>query len=240
MTEQFKQRQETYLGDHSLYASPKEITKLLVRLVSERAKDGDGLLDVGCGVGELLHHARRTLPGLHVAGLDVTPALIDQARAVPGLAGVDLRLGDARTFRYQDFGPRPFDFITCSGVLSIDDDFGPLLGNLIDNVRGGGVLYIFSLFNDDDIDVRVRYRDNAYDPERWQLGYNTFSVGTMSRWLEGRVKAFRFLPFEIPVEVPRRPQYPHRAWTITTSDGRRRMVNGLGLMCLEQILEIVV
>lgn len=48
---------------------------------------GDRILDVGCGTGNVAITAARR--GGAVAGLDVTPAMIDRARRNAGIAGVD-------------------------------------------------------------------------------------------------------------------------------------------------------
>ncbi len=41
---------------------------------------GDRVLDVGCGKGYLLHELTRAVPGVHVAGLDVSAYAIEQAK----------------------------------------------------------------------------------------------------------------------------------------------------------------
>lgn len=241
MSDNFKQREETYLGEYAMYERPKEITKRLAHLVAERTDSPrSSLLDVGCATGELLHHFRQRFPEFRLAGLDNAHNLLTQARSVPGLAGVRLEHGDALTFSCDSFGFGPFDFVVCSGVLSIFDDFVPLMENLIRNVRPGGTIFVVSMFNDDDIDVRIRYRDNRHDPERWQGGFEVHSTATCERWLRGRVASLRFIPFEMPFDVQKRETFPHRAWSLATADGRRLMINGLCLICYEQILEVVV
>jgi hypothetical protein len=100
-------------------------------------------------------------------------------------------------------------------------------------------VYIVSMLNDDDIDVRVRYRDNRHMPDEWQRGQNIHAAPTLARWLTGRVQSFRFLPFEMPFDVPRRPDYPHRSWTFRDAEGRRLVTSGLSLLYHERILEIV-
>ena len=62
-------------------------------------RPGARLLDVGCGTGEdVLALAPRVLPGGRVTGIDVSAAMIDEARRRVGAAvgrAVDLRVGDA-------------------------------------------------------------------------------------------------------------------------------------------------
>jgi ubiquinone/menaquinone biosynthesis C-methylase UbiE len=42
-------------------------------------RPGDRMLDVGCAKGFLLHDVRQLIPGVHVAGLDVSRYAIDHA-----------------------------------------------------------------------------------------------------------------------------------------------------------------
>jgi SAM-dependent methyltransferase len=84
-------------------------------------RPGEAVLDVGCGTGVVAVTAARR--GAHVIGLDLTPALLDEARRNAGLAGCShLRFdeGDAEQLPYPDasfdlvlsqfghmFAPRP-------------------------------------------------------------------------------------------------------------------------------------
>lgn len=234
----FRQRMETYLGDQSLYREPKEITKVIAGLVEVAGTTTGTLIDVGCAAGELLHHFHARFPGLALTGIDTSDPLLEQARGVPGLAGVRFEHDDAVTFSYRRYQDRPFDVVVCSGVLSIFDDPAPLLANLIANTRPGGRLFIASMFNGDDIDVLVRYRDNRHAPDEWKLGHNLHAVASLERFLKPRVATWRFHPFEMPFDLPRRDEYPHRTWTTRLADGRRLMINGLGLINYDKILEV--
>ncbi|MES2128509.1 MAG: class I SAM-dependent methyltransferase [Pseudomonadota bacterium] len=81
---------------------------------------GESVLDVGTGTGVVAVTAARA--GAHVTGLDLTPALLEQAHLNSGVAGVDIRWteGDAEALPYPDasfdvvlsqfghmFAPRP-------------------------------------------------------------------------------------------------------------------------------------
>lgn len=234
----FRQRLETYLGDESVYVEPKEMTKALAALLEGAAMGAGSLIDVGCATGEMLHYFRRRFPALELTGIDTSEPFLAQARTVRGLAGVRFVRDDALTFSYRDYQPEPFDVVVCSGILSIFDDPAPLLTNLVANARRGGRVYVLSMFNEDDIDVLVRYRDNRHAPDEWKPGHNVHATASLERLLRGRVAGVRFHDFEMPFDLPRRADYPHRTWTVRGADGRRMVVNGLCLLNHEKIMEI--
>src|SRR3984957_3159493 len=74
-------------------------------------KAGDKVLDVGCGKGFLLYELTRAVPGLQVAGLDVSDYAI--ANAKEEVRGA-LRQGHARELPYAD---NEFDFVVSINTL---------------------------------------------------------------------------------------------------------------------------
>lgn len=62
-------------------------------------KPGDSVLDVGCGKAFLLYDLTQAVPGLHVAGLDISPYALEHARPE---VKEQLRLGNARELPFND------------------------------------------------------------------------------------------------------------------------------------------
>ena len=82
----------------------------LFRLIEEKSLAGCRVLDAGCGTGTLaLEMARR---GHRVAGVDLSEAMIEVARAKDAAGGVSWRVGDITT-RGPDPNEEPFDLVTC-------------------------------------------------------------------------------------------------------------------------------
>lgn len=121
MTE-FKNRQRELwtlgnFGDIAVFTTP--VAGHLVRYAG--VENGQAVLDVGTGTGVAAVTSRSR--GARVAGLDLTPALLVQARASAALAGfddIDWREGDAEALPFADasfdvvlsqfghmFAPRP-------------------------------------------------------------------------------------------------------------------------------------
>lgn len=70
------------------------------------------LLDVGCGYGGLLEHARLRGVPLDYTGIDVVPEMVEHAsRSHPNAV---FRCADV----FDDVSDAPFDFVVCNGILT--------------------------------------------------------------------------------------------------------------------------
>jgi SAM-dependent methyltransferase len=127
--------------------------------------DGQRLLDVGCGPGTLtVALARRLAPTGSVVGVDVSPAVLQEATAhatAQGAGNVTFRTGD---FRALDLPEGSFDVVHAHQVLQhLRDPVGALaaMGRL---ARPGGI---------------VAARDGDYSAFVW-----TPADPRLDRWLE--------------------------------------------------------
>jgi SAM-dependent methyltransferase len=74
-------------------------------------KSGDRVLDVGCGKGFLLYEFTQAVPGIGVAGLDISRYALEHAK--PEVAGF-LAEGNATSLPYAD---KSFDFVVSINTL---------------------------------------------------------------------------------------------------------------------------
>lgn len=74
-------------------------------------KPGDRILDVGCGKGFLLHEFTQALPGIEIAGIDISAYAIEHAKEEVQPV---LRVGNATALPYDD---HTFDFVVSLGTL---------------------------------------------------------------------------------------------------------------------------
>ena len=74
-------------------------------------KPGDKILDVGCGKGYLLYEFTQILPGVEVAGIDLSEYAIHNAKEE---VKPFLSTGNATSLPYEDHS---FDFVVSLGVL---------------------------------------------------------------------------------------------------------------------------
>jgi SAM-dependent methyltransferase len=84
---------------------------------------GEAVLDIGCGGGfDSLVAARMVGPSGRVVGIDVTPAMLDQARshlALLGLANVSFQLAAAESLPFPD---NDFEVVISNGVFNLTLD----------------------------------------------------------------------------------------------------------------------
>ena len=129
---------ETYRRNAFAQGTREEVAALRRHL---RLRDGQRLLDVGCGDGR--HLRALAAEGIGGLGVDVSPALVEAARATAPDARVELSfvVGDARALD-DVLGPEDrFDAATslCQGAFGTDPATDPeVLDGLVAHVRPGG------------------------------------------------------------------------------------------------------
>jgi ubiquinone/menaquinone biosynthesis C-methylase UbiE len=122
----------------------------------------DELLDIACGPGSLTlelapHIARAT-------GLDITPAMLDQARAAQALSGVDnveWVEGDGGRLPFPDGA---FSLVTCSAAFHHFECPGEVLGEMVRVCRPGGRVVVSDVTPDADKAAAYDRMERMRDP----------------------------------------------------------------------------
>lgn len=106
---EFTEAAKVYESGHAgIYEMCKDdYPQMLEELELEPFEDA---LDVGCGTGAVLELLHARYPSKHLTGLDLTPGMIDVARAKQ-LDNVSFAVGDAEALPFK---PRSFDAVLCS------------------------------------------------------------------------------------------------------------------------------
>jgi SAM-dependent methyltransferase len=220
------------------YDEPKEIFKFIGQKIKLRISSiGNDvrLLDVGCATGELIYYFKTLFKNVHFAGLDVSPKLIEAARnKVP-----DVEFYCKSIFDSSFFAEKKWHFVICCGVLSIFDDIKPALKNLLSCTLPKGSVYIAGAFNEDPVDVIMRYRLATEINSEWQTGWNIFSTETYERILKDFDLDidWEWYDFKMPFAIPKRSD-PMRTWTIRTESNPYQLVNGASQLINMKLLEI--
>ena len=130
-------------------------------------KAGMRVLDVGCGKGFLLYELTQAVPGLEVAGLDISAYAIDAAKEE---VKPFLSVGDAKALPYPDAS---FDLVLSLGALhnlKVFDLFDALAH--IERVRRSGAYVMVESYRTEQEKVNLLYWqltcESFYSPEEWQ------------------------------------------------------------------------
>jgi SAM-dependent methyltransferase len=137
--EELKQRQSVMWGSGP-YQRVTETLADLHDLLLERLdpKPGERWLDLACGTGAMAERAARA--GAQVTGVDLAPALIEQARQRAGAAGlkIDYRVGDCE--RLEDIADGSFDVLSSTCGIMFAPDHGATAQQLGRVLKPGGRL----------------------------------------------------------------------------------------------------
>jgi len=105
------------------------------------------LLDIGTGPGHLLREIHRFSPQVELFGLDISEAMVTQARR--NLSGIpaDLRCGN---IRHTDYADDFFDLITSTGSFYLWDEPVECLNEIHRILKPSGVACIYESYSDYD------------------------------------------------------------------------------------------
>jgi len=220
----------SYTRQIAAYTSGRELKhheRALIDLISARVGDQENnktFLDVGCADGLFLSHVQDRYPQWRLEGLEANEELIERGTKSEIASQIVLHHGDA-----YDFVPdNAYDVIAASGILAVFDDPLSVLERWISWLKPGGRMFVYSIFNVQDIDTRVYFRNN-FLPNGWETGLTGFSVQSTQRHLEQLGVEFEFIPFDLPVDLPK-SENPIRSYTVRTEDGRRLVIAG-NILC---------
>lgn len=210
---------------------PKEYFKFIVKVAGKLLeKDNITAIDVGCATGDFVYFLKKNFPNLQLSGMDIDYELLEKAQSeVDDVNFFQGSIADAKL-------PSLYDVIFINGVHSIFDDF-EWLDNLLSSLEGNGSLYIFGLFNPEDLDVLIKSRP-AGTSDKWETGWNLYSKKTALSYVEKRGFSGTFFDFELGIDLKKNESDPLRSWTEKMIDGRRIIVNGLQLVNTLSLMEV--
>jgi ubiquinone/menaquinone biosynthesis C-methylase UbiE len=114
-------------------------------IVQAELGDGQRVLEIGCGTGNLTIRAQRAQPGATVIGSDPDPRALDRAqRKATGLSGIRFERAYAQRLPYAD---GEFDRVLSSMMLHhLDHDVKPAAADEVFRVlRRGGRLHLVDI-----------------------------------------------------------------------------------------------
>ena len=241
------------------YRDPKQLHLEIINYITrtelyEKGKISS-ILDAGCAAGEFAYLLKDKFSNAKISGFDILPELISKARKEV----VGVNFSEANILDSKAAPENSFDIVTCTGVLSIFDNFQDLINNLIHWTKPGGYVFVHSLFSDYPFDVRVQYNASSdYGTGVLETGWNIFSKESISIFLEliksrqtkkeselegdrertgSLIESFVFYDFSIKRELEKKLDLI-RSWTFRDESGDLRITNGLNLLQPHAILQI--
>ena len=237
---EIKRTHDSFYLKENYRANPKEYFKLVK---SEIDKDFSGnldggvkILDIGCETGSFLYYLRSCYPDVHLYGMDVMKKLLDRLNEDGAEYGISTYLGDISDKATLPDGK--FQIITMLGVMSIFDDFKPVMDNMMSMLDEKGTAYIFGIFNPENLDVLIKSKNSEQGDDHWESGWNYFSRKSVEDYCGQSGWDFEFIPFEMPFAIEKHADDPLRSWTEEMANGHLQIVNGLQLVHQFYVLKI--
>lgn len=213
--------------------NPKEYFKFISAMASAvLGRPSAEIAEVGCATGDFAYYLRSVYPEIRLSAFDIDEELLARARQeVPGV-----------TFDLINIAQQPlnrrYDAVFMNGVHSIFDNL-EWLDNLLASVKPGGSLFVFGLFNPEDLDVMIKSRASCTSGA-WETGWNVFSRKTVANAVTTAGGRVQFHDFKIEIDLPKVSQDPLRSWTEQLATGERLIRNGLQLINTLSLMEVTV
>jgi SAM-dependent methyltransferase len=109
-------------------------------LAAAKIEDGEDVLDVGCGCGELTILAARATGSGHALGADFSRIQVAEARRLAAAAGAANARFEVADAQVHPFGAGAFDVVASSLGMMFFDDPAAAFANLRKSLRRGGRL----------------------------------------------------------------------------------------------------
>ena len=188
------------------------------------------LLDLGCARGELIHFLDKNTENVSFTGVDCSSDLIGLAKKH---VEADFVVADVELYESD----KKYDFVVISGVIEYLDDPSIIMKKIASYLRDGGRCLVFNIFNEYDIDVRVRYRNNKYFNE-FKNGWSLHSLHTFRKILEENEFVLEQENKVFPTFFIAPKEDPARSWMVNSSAGTLKYTNGLSQIYDIYVLEI--
>ena len=214
------------------YKNPKKSFQMLHQILKKRISPSKKykLLDIGCANGELLYFLNKKFKNIKLYGVDIKSDLINLAKK---------KVSKNIILNKHDYKKKPmrekYDFIICSGVLSIFDELGDFFLNVKKNMKKNSVIYLFNAFNEYDFDVNIKYKDLNSHIKKYQSGQNIWSIKTIHSFF--KFKKLIKHPFNIDIDVKKNRKDLIRSWTIEINK-KKYFTNCLNIIQSQMWLEI--
>jgi arsenite methyltransferase len=117
---------------------------------------GEKILDIGCGAGlDMIWASRLTGPAGRVSGIDLTPEMVEKARANLVRAGASNANAVVAGSEALPYGDNTFDVVTSNGVLNLSPLKEQSLREIFRALRPGGRLQLADIVLNEDLPADI-------------------------------------------------------------------------------------
>jgi len=184
------------------------------------------ILDIACADGNFIEKGLLTkFPYAKIEGFDLSPELIERAENKLKNTNVKLSVCDVSSFESN----KKYDLIIASGILSHFDNPHKILDKWINLTKSGGTLIMFGLFNPNDVDTKVYYREASSENNDYHTGLNMFSVNAIKNYIIKRDFKVDVDKFNLSFDISK-PTDPAKAYTFYDANGQKEMRNNANII----------
>lgn len=225
-------------GYFKKYIQKSEQQKYLEKLLGQKYLEKLKIADVACGGGTLSYHLKSVFPNSDFFLYDYYNNILSIAKEVNKENNFHYGLSSIYQMEVAD---NVFDYTFCWQTLSWIDEPQKALLELIRITKGGGKIYLSSLFNiDHDVDIYSKVYDNTREAGEQGIGasYNTYSYNTVCKWLYGKIENIIIHKFEIDIDLPKSETKGVGTYTQQIKETGERLQISAGLLMNWGIVEI--
>lgn len=184
-------------------------------IIKNKKKNNLSILDHGCAAGEWLHYLDKEIKNSDFTGVDYSQQLINLAKKLNFHSSFKFVKKKSENFVTK----KKFDVINVSGLISYYDNPNSIIKNCSQRLSKNGLLIIFDNFNQFNVDVIVRYRDN-FRSKTFNKGWNIHSEKTIKKLCKNAgLKFKKSYNFKLSFDLKKTTD-PTRSWVIKTNEGK--------------------
>ena len=211
----------------------KTLAPLLLEFIGD-IKEGDHVLDVGCGTGSLTFTIADTTKASKIVGIDPSVGYLEYARAHNTHSHITFELGDAQKLPYDDDS---FDCCVSSLMMQFVPDAPKAAKEMRRVTKEGGIVATCMWDNSGGLELSERFWDAAIavDPGAKRPGHSRYgSPGALSElWTatgftnvetKALVIPMEFSCFEDLWRIQSNAQGPAKPYISSLSEGRRQVL----------------
>ena len=229
------------IADEKIYVNstyhdkPKEYFELIQKIIKKNKfilsnESGKTIMDIGCANGALLSYLGKTFSKNDLIGFEPVTSLVKLGKKL------DKRIKFINKGLF-DITPNDFkikgDIVMATGVLGIFRDPSLFVKKLLSLVDDKGKILVFSPFNEEPIDVILKYQYSGN--KNWEIGHNLFSMKTMESIATKNKLSYEWVDFKMKTKIPKTLD-PMRSWTEPFRRNPNHIIYGTNMFSTMKLL----